>query len=78
MLKSLVLLAGAALPAFAFPGAVGNTIKYNWDIEWVNANPIVGPRGAARPVIGMWEKERGDGTWTDGNRYQWPMASPHR
>jgi iron transport multicopper oxidase len=53
MLKSLVLLAGAALPAFAFPGAVGNTIKYNWDIEWVNANPIVGPRGAARPVIGI-------------------------
>ncbi|KAK0614697.1 Cupredoxin [Immersiella caudata] len=55
MLKSLALWATAASTVFAFPGPVGQTIKLNWDIEWVgNKNPLSpSPRGIARPVIGI-------------------------
>ncbi|KAK4448756.1 Cupredoxin [Podospora aff. communis PSN243] len=55
MLKSLALWATAASTVFAFPGPVGNTIKLNWDIEWIAAkNPLApSPRGAPRPVIGI-------------------------
>ena len=47
MLKSLVCLAAAASTA------VAATVQYNWDIAWVNKNPLGGPPGVARPVIGM-------------------------
>jgi len=55
MLKSLVCLAAAASTA------VAATVQYNWDIAWVNKNPLGGPPGVARPVIGTWKGKNIEG-----------------